>query len=141
MRDLPWTGKKAFWAATWFGLGLIVGGVWWRMVGGSAHTAEALTGYMIVGLKGPAAPVALKTLAGKLKGKIVRVAPGGVFLLVKPRPGVTAQQLKDSSSVIAYVEPEVVMGLVEPARDALLVIDVPPPRLLPTGPPRPRQLE
>ena len=69
------------------------------------------TGLVIVGLKHPATPPIVRELRRELT--IVRVAPGGVSLLVKPRKGQTIEKIEKIHPRIAYAEAEVTMS-VEP---------------------------
>lgn len=77
---------------------------------------------VIVGLKEPATPAIVKELARELKGRIVRVGPGGAFILVVPKRGTTNEQLRASSPRISYVESDVAMGVPDAGHELLLVV-------------------
>ncbi len=80
------------------------------------------TGRMVVGLTRPATPDVIKQIAKDLRAQIVNVSPRGAYVLVLPRPGTTAKELARRSREVAYVEPEIVMGISDPDHDFVLVI-------------------
>ncbi len=103
-----------------FLLGLIVGGT----VAGALSALPAAPQRLVVGLKQPATPANVKTLARQLGSQIVQVAPSGAYLLIIPKKGQTAAAILKASPSIAYVEPEVAMGVADPERDLLMVIPI-----------------
>lgn len=74
-----------------------------------APAKTVATGRLVVGLKAPLAPPAIRELARELKVRVVRVMPGSVNLLVVARPGVTPARIERHPRV-AWVEKEITMG-------------------------------
>lgn len=67
---------------------------------------------LVVGLKVPATPQIVRQIAKEIPATVLRVGAGGVYLLVRPDPGATPEKIRAAAPHrIAYVEPEVSMGL------------------------------
>lgn len=90
--------------------------------GAQADPAAQKTGRIVVGLKQPTSPPVVRAVAKALKAKVVSVAPGSAYVLLKPGAGrLNLAQMRQAHPAIAYVEAEVVMGTA-PENGALLMV-------------------
>jgi hypothetical protein len=107
--------------------GLIVGVIVGQGSGVPTSTAapKEPPARLVVGLKGPLTPAVVKELRRTFGNRIVQMAPIGANTLVLLRRGETLEEVQRRSRLIAYVEPEVVMGAAPMARSALVVIPAP----------------
>ncbi len=69
------------------------------------------TGRLIVKLAPPAEKAEVPWLARLLEVRVIQVMPGGEYLLVVPRSGDGARELKARSKRVVLVEPEISMGV------------------------------
>lgn len=95
---------------------------------------------VVLGLKEPLTPQVMRELKGIFQGRLLNAAPGNSYVLLILRPGETAAQVQARSPRIAFVDPEIVMGVAEPVRENVLLIPAPriaPPARRPLGRVRP----
>jgi hypothetical protein len=80
---------------------------------------------VVVGLKDPVTPAVVAELKRVFQGRILTIAPGGTYALVLLRRGETLAQIQARSRRIAWVEPEIAMGIAKQATADVLLIPAP----------------